>query len=295
MVFHKGSGDKVTKTITRLPCKKILIYHNITPSKYFLPYDRRMFLILFLGRLQLKYCVPFMDACWADSAYNAKELLRCGAKQETTEVLPILLAETGSCVTPDPETEDKLKKTRATKLICIGRIAPNKKLEDAIRLYAQYKKEYDDKAVLYLIGSWEGLEKYYAKLKSICAKLNLTDSQVIFTGRISEEEKEAYLRNSDALICLSEHEGFCVPLLEAMKNNLPILAYAKAAVPETLGESELLFAKKNYEIMSKALDRLRKDSAFRTGILLSQKNSSVRFDPSVIQEQFLHLIHKLIS
>ncbi len=294
-IFHKGSGDKVSKAIASLPCKKAMVYHNITPAKYFLPYDRRMSLILFLGRLQLRRYISCMDACWADSSFNAEELLRCGANKERTRVLPILFSENKSEVIPDPETENKLKRNKATKLLCIGRIAPNKKLEDAIKLYARYRKQYDSKAVLYLVGSWEGLEKYYDRLKKHCAKLKLTEDQVVFTGRISEEEKEAYLRNTDALICMSEHEGFCVPLLEAMGKYLPVLAYAKAAIPETLGESELLFPQKDYDIMSNTLARLQSDPAFRTGILKTQQDSLKRFDLLAIQKQFLYLIQEIIS
>ena len=295
VIFHKATGDLLMKPVTRLPCRKIMVYHNITPAKYFFPYDRIMTANLWLGRHQLRRFTSRMDSCWADSSFNAEELLRCGALKEKTHVLPILFSENETTVQPDRRTMEKLQAVKGAKLFCIGRIAPNKKLEDAIKLYVYYRESYDKDAVLFLAGSWDGLEKYYAKLRGFCADLNLKDDQVIFTGRITEEEKEAYLQKTDALLCMSEHEGFCVPLLEAMKRNLPILAYAKAAVPETLGESECLFSEKNYSAMADCLDRLRKDELFRAKILKTQRQSLQRFDPEATRKQFLLLANEAVN
>ena len=289
VIFHKATGDMLIKSVANLPCRKVMVYHNITPARFFLPYDRIMAMNLWLGRHQLRQFASRMDACWADSTFNAQELIRCGAQQQKTKVLPILFSEKETTIQPDPETVLKLSKQKGTQLLCIGRIAPNKKLEDAIKLYVHYQRKYDKDAVLYLVGSWDGLEKYYAKLKGFCADLNLKDDQVVFTGRVTDEEKEAYLRTTDVLLCMSEHEGFCVPLLEAMKRDLPILAYAEAAVPETLGESELLFTKKEYGRMAEALERLQKDELYHTGILKAQRQNLMRFDPAKTRETFLKL------
>ena len=291
VIFHKATGDMLIKSIANLPCRKVMVYHNITPAKFFLPYDRIMAANLWLGRHQLRKFASCMDACWADSTFNAQELIRCGVQQQKTKVLPILFSEKETTIQPDLKTEQKLNQQKGTKLLCIGRIAPNKKLEDTIKLYVYYQRRYDKDAVLYLVGSWDGQEKYYAKLKGFCADLKLTDNQVVFTGRVTEEEKEAYLRNTDVLLCMSEHEGFCVPLLEAMKRNLPILAYAEAAVPETLGESELLFTKKEYEKMAEAVDRLQKDELFHTRILKEQRQSLKRFDSVKTRQQFIELVY----
>lgn len=293
VIFHKATGDMLTKRVIQLPCRKAMIYHNITPAKYFFPYDRIMSFNLWLGRKQLRQYTSCMDVCWADSSYNAEELLRCGVSKDKVKILPILFSEKESTIIPDPLTEEKLISVKSTKLLCIGRIAPNKKLEDAIKLYVYYKAFCDSDAVLYLVGGWDGLEKYYAKLKGFCADLGLNENQVVFAGRVSEEEKESYLRNADVLLCMSEHEGFCVPLLEAISRELPILAYAKAAVPETLGESKLLFNEKDYIIMAKALERLQKERQFRSEILEAQRKSLRRFDRAAVLNQFISLVNSL--
>ena len=293
VIFHKATGDVLTQTIANLPCRKVMVYHNITPAKFFFPYDRLMSLNLWLGRRQLRSFASRMDACWADSSYNAEELIRCGAPKEVTKVLPILFSESEATVTPDHATDELLSSIKATKLLCIGRIAPNKKLEDAIKLYVHYRENIDRDAILYLVGGWDGLEKYYAKLKGFCADLGLNENQVVFTGRVTEEEKEAYLRGADTLLCMSEHEGFCVPLLEAAKRNLPILAYASTAVPETLGDNGLLFSDKNYHEMMEGLKRLRQEESFRESVIQKQHENMSRFDPRKVRMQLIDLIQEM--
>lgn len=293
ILFHKANGDLITGKIAALPCKKVMIYHNITPAKYFFPYDLTFFTGLCIGRRQVRWYAPRMDACWADSAYNAAELLKVGVSKEKLAVLPILFSENESKTQPNPVTERMLKSIFGTKLVSVGRIVPNKKWEDVIKAYAVYREQKDPNAVLFLLGSWDGMEKYYAKLKSFAADLKLNDRQVVFAGKVTDEEKEAYYRNSDALLCLSEHEGFCIPPVEASARDLPVLAYKAAAVPETLGSSGLQFAEKDYEAMAEALARLKTDPSFRQRIIEGQRENLKRFDPERIRPEFLRLVKKI--
>lgn len=292
-IFHKGTGDRLTKQIANLPCKKVMVYHNITPAKYYPLYDPALFLVLALGRLQLRRYASRMDACWAVSQYNAKELRHYGVPKEKTAVLPILFSKEERKIQPNQKTQQKLRANQGTKLLYIGRIAPNKKPEDVIKAYTIYKDKYDKNATLYLLGGWDGLEKYYAKLKGFAADLNLTDEQVVFAGRVTDEEREAYLRNTDLLLCLSEHEGFCVPLLEAASRNLPILAYAAAAIPETMGDSGLLFQTKDYEAIADAIHKLQTDEAFRKQLIQNQQDNLKRFDRDQTEQQFLDLVAQI--
>ncbi len=292
-IFHKGTGDRLTKQIANLSCKKVMVYHNITPAKYFPLYDPALFLVLALGRLQLRRYASRMDACWAVSQYNARELCQYGVPKGKTAVLPILFSKEERTIQPDQKTQQELQTIQGTKLLYIGRIVPNKKPEDVIKAYKTYKDKYDKNATLYLLGSWDGLEKYYAKLKGFAADLNLTDEQVVFTGRVTDEEREAYLRNTDLFICLSEHEGFCVPLLEAASRNLPVLAYTAAAIPETLGDSGLLFQQKDYNAMADAIHKLQTDESFRNQIIQNQLENIKRFDRDKTEQQFLRLIAQI--
>ncbi len=289
VIFHKSTGDALTKRVSQLFCKKGVIYHNITPARFFLPYDPVMAGVLMAGRHQLKKHIRKFDFAWGDSEYNCKELREIGAKN--IEVLPVLLKQ--NRIIPDEETLEELKNHNGTKLLFIGRISPNKKYEDIIKVYWHVLQQ-DPNAKLFLIGRWDGLEKYYAKLKGFCANLHLSDSQVVFTGSVSEEKKKAYLTGTDVLVCMSEHEGFCIPLVESMAHDLPVVAYAAAAIPETLGEShELLYREKNYSIIADAILRLKMDEAFRQRIIASQHEQLRKFNSKKTQEKLLSLIRRV--
>ena len=293
VLFHKSTGDALTKRIAGLPCKKGLIYHNITPARFFLPYDPIMLAVLCTGRKQLKKHLRAFDFTWGDSRYNCDELLKDGMPEERITVLPILSDRHSA--KPDEEILNRLNRSPGTKLLFVGRISPNKKYEDIIKVY-WYVLQKDPGATLYLVGKWDGLEKYYAKLKGFCADLKLTDERVVFTGPVSEEAKEAYLQGADALVCMSEHEGFCIPLMEAMEHDLPIVAYAAAAIPETLGEDhELLFREKDYEAMAEAILRLRKDEVYRRRIINGQRKQLEYFDGNKTREKLLSLIRQALN
>ena len=294
VIFHKATGDPLAKRLAALSCRKVVLYHNITPWTFYRFYDPVLSLNLWRGRRQLKQLAKTADAGWADSAYNMREMAEAGFRQDSLSVLPILY-DPISGEKPDETLLDRLRREKGTKLLFIGRVAPNKKQEDIIKVYHQFLRNEDPDAKLYLVGSWQGFEKYYAKLKGFAADLKLTEGQVIFTGRVSEAEKKSYLQGADALVCMSEHEGFCVPLLEAMANDLPVAAYAAAAVPETLGENGLLFREKNYTAIAKELGRLRRDESFRQSILEYQRERLRQFDPAKTEEKLMALIARVLE
>ena len=290
LLFHKATGDQFTRALEQLKCKKVLIYHNITPGRYFLPYDAVMAWNLNRGRRQLRRLARCMDSGWGDSSYNCQEMVRSGFAERNVSVLPILTEGEKMHSAPDPILMRKLASDSRTKMLFIGRIAPNKKQEDIIKIFYHYLRNEELNTVLYLVGSWKGMEKYYAKLKGFAADLGLTEEQVIFTGHVSETEKNAYLQSADVFVCMSEHEGFCVPLLEAMHNRIPIAAYASSAVPETLGNNGLLFDRKNYEEIAHQIGRLRQDAAFREEVINWQQENLLRFQANSTEKKLLDMI-----
>ena len=288
VLFHKATGDILTNRIAELPCRKGMIYHNITPAHFFLPYDAVMAWNLDRGRRQLKKYAGQMDFAWGDSEFNCRELRKAGAKN--VSVRPVFFNT--SSAEADPEIQQKLRDEKGTKILFIGRIAPNKKYENIIKAYHHFINLKDGDAKLYLVGSWEGLEKYYAKLKGFAADLNLSDKQVVFTGRVSEEEKAAYLEGSDVLLCMSEHEGFCVPVLEAAEHDLPVVAYTKGAVPDTLGDNGLLVYKKDYEAIANIIDKVCSNMNFRNEVINKQKTNAERFDRKKTEKRVIDLIRE---
>ena len=290
VIFHKATGDSFGNCAASLKCVKGIIYHNITPPRFFLGYDNVMAWNLWRGRNQLKKLAGIMDFGWGDSTYNCQELARAGFAKEKLAVLPILFPTGDAQALPDAATVKQLKTRKGARLLFIGRVASNKKHEDLIKLYCHYLRDVDPDATLYLVGSWAGFEKYYAKLKGFAADIGLRDDQVVFTGRVSEEEKAAYLSCADVYVCMSEHEGFCVPLLEAMHRDVPVAAYASSAVPETLGDNGLLFARKDYPEIARQIGRVCRDGAFRRQVIERQRASVARFDGDRTRARLLELV-----
>jgi len=162
-----------------------------------------------------------------------------------------------------------------------------------IKVFYYYKHFVDSKAQLYLVGSFRGMEKYYAKLQGFVAELGLSD--VYFTGHISFQELLAYYKACDVFVCMSEHEGFCVPLVECMYFDLPIVAYASSAIPETLAGSGVLLHDKDYGQFCDAIKRLQQDSAYRQEIIAGQRAALDCYQPDVIAQQLYALLDEVMQ
>ncbi len=279
LLFHKANGDPFTGVLSSLPCYRVLIYHNMTPASFFWAYDPVMAWNQVQGGRQLRRVLRSADEAWGDSSFNCGEIIRCGYPREKTSVLPILL----DLKKREAKTEGR------TRILFLGRIAPNKKQEDLIKAFRCYLA-YDPGAQLVLIGSWDGFEKYYAKLKGFAADLGLTEDQVLFTGRVTEAEKERWLSRGSLFLCMSEHEGFCIPVLEAMAWDLPVLAYRCCAVPETVGENGLLFDVKDFEKVAGMMNRVMKDRKFRESVLEKQRENLKRYDRRETEKKLLEKI-----
>ncbi len=284
LIFHKASGDILTSAFLKAGGKKVLRYHNITPGRYFFPYDQLRALNQWQGRRQLKKLVRERLWAWCVSQYNGQELLDMGLSPDRVRVFPILMEKRQQWTQPDPEILRKYGNGSGLRMIFVGRIVPNKRFEDVIRVYALYLREYDPRAQLFLVGSWEGHEKYYAKLRGLCADLKL--DRVVFTGRVSDAEKEAYYSISDLLVCMSEHEGFCIPLIEAMEHDLPVVARAASAVPETLGQAGVLIQGRDWKTMVERIHALRSDSGAKDDLVRAQKEWCRRYAYEQVKEQF---------
>lgn len=167
-------------------------------------------------------------------------------------------------------------------------MAPNKKFEDLIKSFACYQKIYGEHARLILVGSYSEEDKYYQKLKRIENELNVKN--VIFTGHIPFADILAYYKVADVFLCLSEHEGFCVPLVEAMYFNVPIIAYASSAIPDTLGESGLLLDSKEPEMVANTLNQSLTSQIKRERIQKGEKERLKSFAGNKIGQELLDYI-----
>ncbi len=272
VIFHFSIGSPVSKMFFRIPDKRIMIYHNITPYEFFLDYHRILSRECYKGRLEIKRFVDKVDLALGDSEFNCEELRTFGYGK--TGVLPLLIDFSKFDREDDPIVRD-IYSGRKRTILFVGRVIPNKKLEDVIRTFYFYKKYYNPDSQLLLVGDYRGMERYLYALQELVHDLDIKD--VTFTGSVDFAELLSYFRLADVYLSMSEHEGFGVPLIESFYVDLPVVAYAAGAVEETMNGGGLLLREKDFSKTAALLDYLQKNESFRREIVASQKKALEKY------------------
>jgi glycosyltransferase involved in cell wall biosynthesis len=244
----------------------VVRYHNITPPEFFAGYLPHLARQCHQGRRELRAFAPRAELALGVSEFNRRELEASGFRR--TAVLPIPLDLDRLAAAPASEAVRALYGDGRTNLLFVGRIIPNKKIEDLLRLFAVYQRSIDPASRLLLVGDHWGYEPYLLRLEELARALGVED--VVFTGQVEDDELRAYYAVAAAYVSMSEHEGFCVPLLEAMACGLPVVAFDAGAVGETLGGAGLLFGAKQPEVAAEVVRRLVKDPDLRRSVLDGQ-------------------------
>ena len=268
IILHFSILSRVSKLAYHLPDKKILIYHNITPSHFFADYHPHLAGQCYHGRRELK---AFKDRCelaLGDSEFNRQELESLGFPR--TGVLPIIIDFRKFDQPPDPLVPNLYPKGRTTFLF-VGRMIPNKRVEDIIKLFYCYQKYINSKSQLILVGEYRGFERYYDFLKELIAELSLED--VHFAGHVEFEELIAYYKMADVYISMSEHEGFCVPILEAFYFQIPVVAYNSSAVPFTMRDGGVLVNHKDLPLIAEIIHHIISHPSLKEEIIASQNKA----------------------
>ena len=268
-----------------------MIYHNITPPEFFEKYNPAIAAGCRRGLAQARAMTEKCDVCFADSEYNRQELLQLGSPRHSA-VLPLLIAAEDYQRAPDAEMLRRLSDGRHN-ILFVGRVVPNKAQEDVIRAFACYREKFDPDARLILAGNADTLPAYTAALRAYIRALGLEES-VFFPGKLSFAELLACYRSADAFLCLSQHEGFCVPLFEAMLFDVPVIALAAAAVPETLGGAGVLLDSAEPEKAAAALYQVM-DGGERERILAGQRERLCAFLPGTTRPQILTALSALLE
>ena len=262
LLIHHSMGNDMLDEVAKLPQRKAIVYHNITPAEYFAGLNEHARLYSEKGREQLRALSAVAEFGFADSEYNRQELEAAGCPR--TSVVPILYDWEQLDVTPDPAVLRELADER-TSILVVGQILPQKAIHDVIAAFAAYKRR-DGTARLYLVGSTAMSAAYLDRLRYQVDVAGLAQD-VTFTGSVNVERLVAYYRGATALLTLSDHEGFCVPLIEAMKSGLPIVANAAGAIPETLGNAGVLLEDKTPTAVADALERVVSDPSERAAVI----------------------------
>jgi len=268
LIMHHATeyGSELLDFIRSLPDKKILLYHNITPPIFFQNFSSAHEHATKNGIYELKHEIKnIVDVALAVSEFNRQDLINAGFKK--TGVLPYLNNFNKFDITPDRKVIQKYS-DEFVNLLVVGRISPNKKVDDAIKCFYYYNKYINSRSRLLLVGSYQGMDLYYDYLNNLILKLGLKN--VYFTGHINLDELISYYKIGDVFLTMSEHEGFCVPLLESMHFEVPILAYNSTAIPETLGGAGILINNKNYIEIAELINLLVEDQVLRNRIIKKQ-------------------------
>jgi len=269
ILYHLSTGTELNNQLLRVKGKLIIRYHNITPPEFFKDYSENSASLCSRGIEGVKKLAKCADYCIAVSVFNKQDLIRLGYTCPI-EVIPIILDFSSFEEKPSETIIHKYTEDKYTNIIFTGRVAPNKKHEDLIKSFYLYQKHINPKSRLILVGSYNTYDLYYRKLSSYIDALKLTEN-VIFTGHVSFNEILAYYKIADLFLCLSEHEGFCVPLVESMYFRVPIIAYSSTAVGETLGDGGVLLSDKDPRVVAEAMNLVLTNHELKEKIIRNQE------------------------
>ena len=247
VIFHYALISPMNEAFEKLGCRRVLQYHNITPPEFFAAWDTEIHKILSQGLEGLAPLAPVTTLALGDSEFNRTELERRGFQR--TAVLPIAIDFDRYRQPANPILKKRLSDGR-TNLLFVGRIAPNKRHDNLLRILAYYKKNISTAVRLLAVGKHPRRETgvgvpieshYLDALIRLYSELGLEPTDVIFTDGVAHDELLACYESAHVFVSMSEHEGFGVPLVEAMLKRVPIVALGGTAVTETLGGAGVLF------------------------------------------------------
>ena len=271
--LHLSIGSPVNEIFAELPCRKAILYHNITPPEYFRGVQEQIAHNLEKGRDQAKRLAGSATVVLADSPFNASELASWGYR--APGVLPLVLDLARLRGAADRAVLRKYD-DGLVNVLFVGRCVPNKRLEDALAAFHYFQRYVEPASRFIHAGSFAGTEHYHALLLTMMRDLQLQNVELI--GSVRQEELNACYRSADLFLCMSEHEGFCIPLIESLVHDVPVLAYAAAAVPDTLDGAGVLFREKQFDLVAEMMGRLTRDATLRDAVLKGQRERLARYE-----------------
>jgi glycosyltransferase involved in cell wall biosynthesis len=295
LLYQASIGSPVYDILAARSEPKLVNYHNITPASLLRDWEPAVAYEASLGREQLARLAPQSRFAVADSGFNESELLALG--YSGTAVVPLLIDMHSKSDLPDAALTDRLQKRKEREggadLLYVGKISPHKAPHDLVKMLDVLRRTYDPAARLHLIGSPLG-ETYEPALRAFIAELELEEA-VNLPGSVSGAELEAYFRAADVFVMASDHEGFCVPLAEAMGHGVPIVAYGVAAVPETVADAGLVLSDKSALPFAAAVGRVLGDPQLRSLLASAGRARAAGFDLGASTDRFVSLVREAVG
>ncbi len=291
IIYNFAGKSMILEQVAGYPCRRLIYYHNVTPPEFFRACDPEAYKNCKEGLEQLKENLQRFDGFWAASPFNAMDLISYGADITETDVLPPYFDfEELENAPYDRKLLHQLQNGEPY-ILFVGRVAPNKRFEDILRVFENYYRYHSQNIKLYLVGDSAQKNDYtdalYAQVDQMTAK-----NQVVFTGKVTAKELYSYYRGASVFLCMSEHEGFCMPLLEAQHFGIPTIGYASCAVPDTMGGSGVLLYKRDYALIACLLDSVLHDERLRNSIIEKQGRNLKKYSRVAVRERLNTLLQK---
>jgi glycosyltransferase involved in cell wall biosynthesis len=285
IIYHMFMDSRAAQFVAGLKARqKIMVYHGIVPPEYFSDYPSRTHQLR--GREELKFLKNYMDLVITNYKYHERELHELGF--ERTLVLPPLVNLGDYDREPDPHLL-KLYRDDHVNLLFAGRISPNNKQEDIISVFNYYHKRVNQKSRLFLVGEYRGNPGYYRKLLALVNELQIKN--VFITGRVSFVQLLAYYQVSHVFLSMSEYEGTCTSLIEAMYLKVPVIAYHFGVAAEVLGEAGRLIRDKDIRETARLVDRLATGGQARERVLERQSARVAGFHPDQVFPKYQEVLN----
>ncbi len=286
VLYHHGIASELAGRLLRLSCRRAVVFHNISPESHYA--GTNLAYALRTGRAQLAAMAPFVSLGIGVSTFNAAELKEAGFRH--VDVVPLAVeAERFAADQAEDAWLRRLAPTRgiagpeqlrpnasgrraeqdgktSPRLLSVGRLVAHKCIQDVLRLHEAVLR-LRPAAQLFIVGGYDAGSAYFRGLEAQARAL----SGVRLLGRVSHSALVACYRSADLFISMSEHEGFGVPLVEAMACDVPVLAYGAAAVPSTLDGAGVCFDRKDFTLLAELAVELSNSAALRRKILTGQR------------------------
>jgi glycosyltransferase involved in cell wall biosynthesis len=294
LLYHASTGSSIASFLSERPERLLVDYHNITPSRFFARWEPVAAAHMDQARAELKRLAPLSQLALADSCYNEAELIQVGYRR--TAVAPLLVDFSQYTVPPAGRVLARLQRERergGARWLFVGRVSPNKCQHDIIGAFAAYRRLFDPQARLTLVGGMTS-RLYWHSLERLVAELGLGDC-VVLADSVPFGELLAHYRTSDVFVCLSEHEGFCIPILEAMHFDIPVVAYAAAAVPDTVADAGLVLSDKDPLVVACGVERVLSDGKLRAEFVAAGRERVSQLSLDATSERFVNVIQGFLS
>lgn len=297
LLYHYSMGwEPALELLRKKRCKTVVKYHNVTPPEFFVGWSEEYEIACRTGREQLQsVAAAGCDLYLSDSEYNMREMVACGADEANSFVVPPFHhIDRLNSVEADLSVLDKYRDGQAN-ILMVGRVAPNKGHAELIDAFSIYHRYYNGRSRLLVVGKEDKrLENYLASLRERLAHLGLQDA-VVFTGEVSDAALKAYYLLSHIFMITSAHEGFCVPLVEAMAMKLPVVAYSSSAIPQTVGKAGLVWDERAPHLLAESANFLIRDEPLSVALgLMGWRRYERLFTNEKIEAEFMTALAGLI-